>query len=148
MIQRIQSLYLFIAFAAYITLLFLPVALFQTADLLFSFGNIISGAGASVIINPYMLIVLVAMACLVLVTIFIFKKRILQIRMTTVALLLNVLYVGGLFFFVDSLEKQYSIAAAYEPGMYISLIPLVFLVLASRAIRKDENLVRSTDRLR
>jgi hypothetical protein len=148
MIQRIQSLYLFIAFAAYITLLFFPVALFQTTDNLFSFGNIISGAGSSLIINPYMLIVHGAMACLVLVTIFMFKKRVLQIRMTTVALLLNVLYVGGLFFFVDSIEKQHSVAAVYEPGMYISLIPLVFLVLASRAIRKDENLVRSTDRLR
>jgi hypothetical protein len=36
----------------------------------------------------------------------------------------------------------------YQFGMYIPLISLIFLVLASRAIRKDEELIKSSDRLR
>jgi len=40
------------------------------------------------------------------------------------------------------------IPSTYQFGMYIPLISLVFLVLASRAIRKDEALIKSSDRLR
>jgi hypothetical protein len=148
MIQRIQSLYFLIAIAAYVALLFLPIASFQIADSVHYFGNIISSAGSNLIVFPVMIIILAAMTCLVFVIIFMFKKRLLQMRLTTIALLLNVIYVGGLFFFVSRIENQNNVTAIYEPGMYISLIPLVFLVLASRAVRKDENLVRSADRLR
>jgi hypothetical protein len=148
MIQRIQSLYLFIAFAAYIALFFLPVASFHATDSLYSFGSVITGAEAKLVIYPLILIVLATIACLVLVIIFLYKKRTLQIRMTAIALLLNVIYIGTLFFFVDRIETQLSATPVYEAGMYVTLVPLVFLVLATRAIKKDENLVRSTDRLR
>ena len=148
MIQRIQSLYLFIVFAAYVALFFLPVVSFQTNDLLYDFGNLVSSSGANIKVYPYMVAILIAMPCIVFVTIFLFKKRILQIRMTTIALLINVLYVGALFFVIDSIENKLAISPVYEAGIYVSLIPLVFLVLASRAIRKDEKMVRSSDRLR
>lgn len=148
MIQRIQSLYLFIAFVAYIALFFLPVASFQTTESLFNFGSVISSPDAKLIIYPVLVIVLAAIACLVFVTIFLFKKRTIQIRLTTIALLLNVLYIGALFFFADRIDNQLSTTPVYDAGMYITLIPLVFLVLATRSIKKDEKLVRSTDRLR
>ena len=38
--------------------------------------------------------------------------------------------------------------ADYSTGSYLVIAPLVFLVLANRAIRKDELRVRSADRLR
>ncbi len=148
MIQRIQSLYLFIAFLVYIALLFFPVASFQIADSTHYFGSVFSVSGANIIIYPVLVIILAAISILVFVIIFMFKKRLLQIRLTTIALLINVIYIVGLFFFVGRIESQYGTVGIYEPGMYISLVSLVFLLLASRAIRKDENLVRSADRLR
>jgi len=35
-----------------------------------------------------------------------------------------------------------------EPGIYLPIVSVVFLVLANRFIMKDEKLIRSADRLR
>ncbi len=95
-------------------------------------------------------------AVLALVSVFLFKKRVLQMRVVAVAFLLNVVYVFLLFFWaVDkygAIVKQALAGADMEVtwfvGAYAPLVSLVLLILAHRGIKKDESMVRAADRLR
>ena len=103
---------------------------------------------------------LVVLAILVgvvaLVCVFLYKNRVAQMRVVAVAFLLNVVYVFLVFFWaVDAYAKTVAQAMnAGDPhvtwyvGAYAPIVSIVFLVLAHRAIKKDEMKVRAADRLR
>jgi hypothetical protein len=147
MIQRIQSVYLLLVIIAYTLLFFFPIATYTTIDTVFSFSILeISGANSNSSFPLMGAVIVLGLA--VLVTIFLYKKRLLQIKITAIILLAHIAFVAALFYVADVLSKKFGADAVYESGAYIALIPLVFLVLANRAIRKDEKMVRSTDRLR
>jgi hypothetical protein len=83
-----------------------------------------------------------------LFTIFLFKKRQLQIKLTQINCILMFLiyaigFVYGQYFISDT---NYTIV----PGFSISfpLLSIIIAQLAVRNIRKDEKLVRSLDRIR
>jgi peptidoglycan/LPS O-acetylase OafA/YrhL len=82
--------------------------------------------------------------------IFLYKNRPLQIRICAFNVLANIVMIMVIFFFYATRIKTMTLT---EPeynysGMMLPLISLAFLVLATRAIRKDEALVKSSDRLR
>ncbi len=84
-----------------------------------------------------------------LITIFMYKKRKVQMQIIKVCILVEVLFVGLFFFYyVDTLEKLTGGTAEYKTAVFMPLISLVFLVLAYRGVLQDEKLVRSADRLR
>jgi hypothetical protein len=153
MIQRIQSVYLFLVFIVYILLFFFPIATYTTiaTDSIeqtitdFSLMGITHTNSNSTV--PLMAVVVI-LAVAVLVTIFLYKKRLLQIKITAILLLAHIGFIAALFYSADSVAKKVGVQAVYDTGAYIALIPLVFLVLANRAIRRDEKMVRNTDRLR
>lgn len=104
---------------------------------------------------PLVTMVCVVMA-MVLLCIFLYKRRTLQMRMASVAFLLNVVYAFLLFFWaVDSyadhlqtLFTQTEQHVSWNVGAFLPLVSLVMLFLAQRAIRRDEAMVRAADRLR
>ena len=81
-------------------------------------------------------------------TIFLFRNRILQIRMTIFNSLLLVGYylafVAFLFVFRSRLDASFHLSW----GLCLPFVSLVLNYLAIRAIGKDEVLVRAADRLR
>ncbi len=152
MIQRIQSLYLLIVAGLMTTSLFLPLAHYVSGLSeyeLFAFS--LKGADYAQP-TPYLGFMLLLTAIVPLVTIFLYKKRLLQIRLCAVniVLLLGTLifiaiyyYLGSRFFAEFSYEvRGFDIAAIFP------LLSLVLTYLAARAIFKDEMLVRSLDRIR
>lgn len=147
MIQRIQSLYLLLAVAAYIVMFFFPIAEFNVEDTISSFSLLgITNANTN---STYPLIIavgLLALTCLVII--FLFKKRPLQIKITAITLLVHMGLVAAIFYSADSIAKKLGTVAVYKASMYIALIPILFIVLAHRAIRRDEKMVNFTDRLR
>jgi ABC-type polysaccharide transport system permease subunit len=58
--------------------------------------------------------------------------------------------MGIFFFYIPMIEKKISIVPDYSKafGIYLPLVALVFLIMANRAIKRDDKLVRSADRLR
>lgn len=158
MIQRIQTLYLFLAFLAIALLFAFPLAQFfsETGTYIFSITglkNMVPGepdAFNSMVFLP-MVIVAIGIALLVLFTIFQFKKRALQIKLTSVGVFASIVLIMGIFFlYIPMIEKKINIVPNYldSIGIYLPLIALVFIVMANRAIKRDEKLVRSADRLR
>lgn len=153
MIQRIQSIYLLLAAAVDAVLFFVPVASFISADNIipfYAFGidfeisiKFISELAA------VPLIVLVSMVVLLpLINIFLFKKRKLQMRLCIFAILLNLGLVGLLYFYISTFAGELLASIQYNYPAVMPLIAVVLNYLAFRAVRKDEALIRSIDRIR
>jgi hypothetical protein len=158
MIQRIQTVYLFLAAACSIALFFFPVASFLsdlTYQKFFITGleNMVP-ASASALGNSFvwpLAGVGVIMVVMALAGILTYKKRSLQLRFVMFGILSTVMMIAGIFFlYAPLIEKKLSIVPDYSGGIgiYFPLIALVLFILANRAIRRDEKLVKSLDRLR
>ncbi|MDH3651703.1 MAG: DUF4293 domain-containing protein, partial [Saprospiraceae bacterium] len=99
-------------------------------------------------------ILLIALVCisvlLSFVSIFLFKNRPLQIKLSRINLVLTaLLFILSIFLFYqayDSLAQGAEVSIEY--GYVNPFLTILFLVLAIRYIARDEKLVRSSDRLR
>ena len=158
MIQRIQTLYLSLAFVAMALLFAFPLAQFfaEYGAYVFSITglkNMVPGEPSAfkpILFLP-LIIVAVGIALLTLFAIFQFKKRSLQIKLTSIGVLTSIALIMGIFFlYIPMIEKKINIVPDYSKafGIYLPLVALVFMVMANRAIKRDEKLVRSADRLR
>ena len=85
---------------------------------------------------------------LALLSIISFKKRQQQFVYNRLNMILNLILLG--LFVYRSLNLSGGTLAVSEKGigMFLPIIAIVFLVLANKAIQKDEDLVKSVDRLR
>ncbi len=146
MIQRIQSIFLFLAAACGFGTLFLPLATTlqpEQTSLLFS--------DAQYTVNDHIaLLLLFGLAgLLAMVSIFFFNNRTLQQKLGIFAIIANVL--GIVMVIVLLLQDDMTMDASLikdGAGAYLPLAFIAFGILALRFIRKDEQLIRSMDRLR
>ncbi len=155
MLQRIQSLFLLGAMASGLSLLIDPMNLASVdgdVTLLKSQPQSMLDDGIFHISDHIMLIILVGLtAVLSVISIFQFKNRSRQltfVRMTMIGFLL--LLVLAAFFFYQDYSKLNTGSYLFDIG-YGAIAPvagILFTILAIRAIRKDEKLIRSMDRLR
>jgi Domain of unknown function (DUF4293) len=152
MIQRIQSIYLLIA-----TILLVSVFAYPFAELLSSDGQlfIFSFNGLSIdneegmyllTIPPIILLVLTTLISLV--SIFLFKKRVIQMRMNSLNIFLMLGYLGLNYYYIHNFSKQLDGVVSYEITAIFPFVAAVLTYLAIRAIGKDEALIRSMDRIR
>lgn len=83
-----------------------------------------------------------------LLSIISFKKRQNQFVIGRLNIILNLILLG--LFVYRSLNLSGGTATVSEKGigMFLPIVAIVFLVLANKAIKKDEDLVKSVDRLR
>jgi len=79
-----------------------------------------------------------------LITLFLFKKMVLQARM---CVLIMVFQISLIAYYSYYLVNHIIFDTSY-PSLGVSIILVVFLFLARRSILKDEALVRSVDRIR
>ncbi|MBW6460117.1 MAG: DUF4293 domain-containing protein [Bacteroidales bacterium] len=158
MIQRIQTLFLFIAFVASVCLFFFPLAGIYSATVAYKFyiyelRNMVPdevSAFSFMTVLPLFLLNILAGA-LSLISIFLYKNRVRQMKLVRLAIFLDVIMIALIFFIYGQIiERSLGVSPNYldEIGVYFPLIMLVFLLLANRFIIKDERLVRSADRLR
>lgn len=153
MLQRIQTVYLLIIVALTIATLFLPLAVLQQGDALFSFDatGLSTMTGEAELIYPaWGLFALTAIISIIaLVTIFLYKNRILQIRLSIFNALLMVGFYGFFAFLIWTVKGQMEGAAmSVKIALSFPVISLILDYLAIRNIGADEALVRSLDRLR
>ena len=136
MIQRIQSIYLLIV-------------VLLGALLPFWLELWVDAAGAVVFAKNELAVSLAfyGSAVLAALAIFRFKDRKSQFVLNRLNMILNLFLLG--FFVYRSLNLSgEALVSEKGIGMLIPVFSIVFLVLANRAIKKDEDLVKSVDRLR
>lgn len=145
MIQRVQSLFLTGAFLINALLFYIPVYRFvaeMAADGTVPVSNYVLTKNALLsILNG-------GIGVLALVSIFMYRNRNLQIRIANLSLLLTAILTGLLFFVADTLSGGMNQKVQFIFGSYLPIIELIFLFAAVRFIKRDEELVRSADRLR
>jgi hypothetical protein len=158
MIQRIQSVFLLLLALAMLSVVFLPIwskldplsgqELVLTATKL-TYAH--ADAGMSVPTPTYLIAVLaVASALVALFEISQFRNRFLQLKLGILNFLIIVATIGAAFYFSGVGEKMLNvkIPGTFEAGFYLPTLALLLNLLANRFIRRDEQLVRSADRLR
>ena len=152
MIQRIQTLYLLLATAMMSLTLFLPLAtIIYGGDELILKAFTLSGIeGIEGTLPVYLGAFLAVTTTLLLAIIFIYKKRMVQIRLcvSAIVLLLGSATLIGLYCY--RLCNILSGDLIFTLG-FASLMPVVAIIptaLAIRGIARDEALIRSLDRIR
>jgi hypothetical protein len=153
MLQRIQSMFLFIIIGISIADLFIPLALFEGTKLncQLSSLNVVDVSddkAIDTVLSFPLLIVMSAIVLITVTTIFSYKNRVRQMKFCKLNILLNIVFMVVLFFYADSLEKLSGASAQYTMGAFLPLASVVLLFFTNRSVKKDEELVKSTDRLR
>lgn len=130
MIQRIQSIFFLLsAMVSLFIVGFIPV-LSQENQIMFLYKDFI-----------YLRLFLLVSAFLSLYAIFQYKNRNKQRILSSLSrLMITFFYLAILFFFRDDYK--------FEIGVFLCIIPFLFLFGASYFIKKDEKLIKDADRIR
>ncbi|MFC2097685.1 DUF4293 domain-containing protein [Bacteroidota bacterium] len=151
MIQRIQSIYLFLTFIILGLLFFLPFAELLTPNMesyIFRFTGIVQNSD-NTYTSTLAITVLVAVTCLIsLTTIFLYKKRTLQIRLCIYNSLLLVGLIICIALYSYLAIKDLDATYKFNFASIIPVIAIILTILAFRKIRQDDQLVRGLDRIR
>ena len=144
MIQRIQSIYLLVAgiISGGLTFLFSLWSNSQTNAI-----YILDLFSGNSILEKSIPVLFFISALVSFVTIFLFKNRQLQFVLNRLNILINLFLLGVLIYLSQTLSGEASVSEK-GIGMFFPIIVILLLVLANRAIKKDEDLVKSVDRLR
>ena len=86
-------------------------------------------------------------AALAIIAILLFKNRKNQFVLNRLNIILN-LFLLGVFVYRSLNLSGETVVSEKGIGMLIPVFSIVFLALANRAVKKDEDLVKSVDRLR
>lgn len=156
MIQRIQSVYLFLAVVSAVLLFVFPIAWFygESYNLQFHVYQLKDFVPSNEpIFSKYYLVPLTILTSLLvinpLITLFLYKNLKRQYAFTRINIFLSILHIGLTFFFyIDQIEKVVFVSPDYRLGVFMPLAALVFSFLAMRGIAKDIKIIRSVDRIR
>jgi hypothetical protein len=155
MIQRIQSIYL--SLIAIISLLFLNGSFLVFAEkagsvIKVTFGGIFResvGQGSQLIEKLLPLtIIIILIPTISLITIFIFKNRKIQLLLSLILIIIITVFVIGLIHVSLSINSKFEAKIIPEFKLILPLLILIISILAYRGIKKDDQLVKSNDRLR
>ena len=143
MIQRIQSIYLFLLFVGNGIGIIVNTSVFTKINQGFAQLDVLT-------VDLLFIIMAIILMLVSLVTIFKYKKRVLQMRFCQFMIFLNLAFVVIIGVYV---YRQLSLPGGFsypEKGIewVIALISIVFAVLAKKAIKSDDELVKSADRFR
>lgn len=181
MIQRIQTVHLLIVVALLVTMLFpnyatlrlsgvMPAGATESVsedgtitrivvpegvneEITFGLFDGIRMNGVPVLSTTYMAILVILAIAVAFLTIFLYRKRWIQVRLCLVLAVMMlgietfiVLYIYKLQDMLDTMVRDY--AVKYSVVDIFPIVALIFVYLAFRGISKDIALVKSLDRIR
>ena len=149
MIQRIQSVYLLAVMILMIICMCNPIgSIIANTNEISTFTNLcITMPDGSHDYAPWALFaILLIVSVLSLVTIFLFKKRMLQIRLIIFSSVMLIGYYLALVAYIFMLADETTFSASWT--ICLPFISIILNWLAIRGIGADEALVKAYDRLR
>jgi hypothetical protein len=167
MIQRIQTVYLLLVCIISFVLFFTPISLYKNETKVA--GNTLATPGIikynfkglsdltndmEIHLDPIYPIPALNIAIIFLcsLAIYVFKRRSLQMALCKLLILMNCVLLVLFVFYVEHKVKELTQMThwgiTYLTGTYLPIASIFFLYLAHGAIKKDDKLVKSADRLR
>lgn len=152
MIQRIQTVYLFLAGIVPAITFFVPLIIFTDGT---RWANMTAIGYDSLQVqelagnHPYGVMFFTALSITIaLIAVFGYKNRKAQIRKAYFALLSNVLWYVTLGTYAYSISERANLSLTPAICSLLPVLSILLIVMAIKAIHKDEELVRSADRIR
>jgi hypothetical protein len=152
MIQRIQTVFLLLSAASCLAAMFMPLVYFArpaSEILLDAFGYTdLNGQSLENVGSAYSIAVLLGLsAAASIAAVFLYKNRKLQFRfgVYSVSFCVGCLAMIGLY---TSYASGQDTQITLRLGAIMPVVASILSILAVRAIRKDEKLIRSIDRIR
>jgi membrane protease YdiL (CAAX protease family) len=130
MIQRIQSVFFLLSALISILIIFYFPVLSNEGVNLFLFDHFI-----------YLRLLLLLSSLLAIFAIFQYKSRSRQRLISSLSrLMITFFYIITLVFYKEDFD--------FEIGLFLCIIPFILLFIASYFVKKDEKLIRDSDRIR
>jgi hypothetical protein len=166
MIQRIQTVFLALVVIAMVSLLFLPLwsktdaatgeevvltAWNLSSQVLNEQGEVVQAASQEDTSTIAIAILAIVAAGIAIYEIFQYKSRITQMKFGLINTLVLVALFGTSFYYANYVGNAMATSTeggSFQAGFYMPVLALLLNRLANIFIKKDENLVRSVDRLR
>lgn len=154
MIQRIQTVYLFMASLAIYLLFLFPIANLFTPTgaqkiMITGVYETINGQVAQTESFTLLMIATVIIGLVPIALIFLYKNRKRQLTLVYTSVIIFIAYS----FWISQTVKTASLGtnlqiSDYGIGAGLTSVAVLFMVLAGKGIQRDEKLVKSADRLR
>jgi len=154
MIQRVQTLYLVLAIIALTLLFFFPLAeLGINSDnfYTFRFNGLFeqTAKGEIMTISTSALVIIIVINILIsILAIFAFKNRQLQIRMCVFNIVFLLCSMGIIYFYIAFPFAKFKTILDFKVFALMPLVAAILSFMAIRAIQKDEDLIKSIERIR
>jgi len=130
MIQRIQSVFFLLSALTSILIIFYFPVLSNEGVNLFLFDHFI-----------YLRLLLLLSSLLAIFAIFQYKNRSRQRLISSLSrLMITFFYIVTLVFYKEDFD--------FEIGLFLCIIPFILLFIASYFVKKDEKLIKDSDRIR
>ena len=150
MLQRIQTVYLLLASICMVVSLLTNLATFAMGGDFIQFEAMGFYLNNEIIFSTWGLFVIGNIsAVLSVIIVFLYNKRMVQIRLSSMNIFLMLGYYGLIAFYV--FKRNPEIESTFQNvgiGMIMPFIAIVFTYLAIRKIGADEALIRSLNRIR
>jgi hypothetical protein len=130
MIQRFQTIYLLL------TTLFSILFLSGKMLVLKNETGVVELHG---IILP-LVVLLILIAAISLLTIFLFKNRKFQLKLSIALIVLSIILILALAYYAFTLSGKYNAPIQFSINLIFPVMVLVFSILAYRGIKKDDDL--------
>ena len=150
MIQRKQTLFLLSVLILSILLFFLPFLNISLSNNTGAYELSFMGGCGTSISNSNTIYPSILNTCIVVlsvITIFSYKRRTIQFKLSNILVLLNV-FITGLFFLLSYIKEGVIGEIQYTFVTFMPILSATFAFLAAHYIKKDEQLVRNSDRIR
>ena len=146
MIQRIQTVFLVLAFLTFIAIFQFPFAVSEVQS-----AGFLADMDYDVFDSEFLIVLTGLGGLTALIAIFLFKNRVIQLKLSYLIIVFSVLLlvVAVVLFYNEAknlIENKGEISDSI--ALYMPFLSMIFAVLAARFIGRDEKTVRSMDRLR
>ncbi len=154
MIQRIQSLFLLAATILSVIIIVHPISSLALTNKVFAefntYGLMMKGDHPEMLYNTFPVLVLaIVTALLNLTTIFLFKKRILQMRICVYSILLTIGLIISIVVYYLLIKRNFDVIShAFSYSAVLPFVNVILIFQAFRGIRRDDLLLKSYNRLR
>lgn len=145
MIQRIQTIFLVLAFLTAVLLFYFPFAVSDVES-----AGFFADSRYNLYDNAFLMVLGVIGGLLALAAIFLYKNRALQLRFSYLMIVQSILLivVAVVLFYNEAKTVEMDGEVSDSVGLYLPFIAIVLAIFAGRFIARDEKTVRSMDRLR
>ncbi|MCF0190573.1 MAG: DUF4293 domain-containing protein [Marinilabiliaceae bacterium] len=151
MIQRIQTIYILLAVAALTSLFFIDLGHIsgEIGLVNITFYSVVDAINGGVLIYLWPLAIMLSITTLLsFLAIFLYRNRLLQMRVSTIcatlSIALAIIMLLSNILVANSLDMNWH----FHWSLSLPLVSSILLIGAYGKIRKDEELIRSLNRLR